>query len=397
MPSLTGAADVDAEDVAGAGEDPSIAPAGVDAISAKHLLVEWANEQDHWVRLLVGEILSSGAKPSDEAIAAVVEALLAEKSLSDQTASPVPALVLAESEEAAAEAFVLRKLSEVGGVNALASGQAIEFNSSLTVLFGENAAGKTGYTRVLKQLAAVRTAEPILHNVHDPTVSTALTARIDYQVGAADRVLDWKGESGVPPFTHLGIFDSPAVRLHLDDDLSYVFTPSDLALFPLITEGIGEVRSQLLAAADSRRPAANALLPRFTRGTSAFALIETLGPASDLDRLRQLAHVAAGDADDLAELENRVSALQSGAASAQLSVARRRDDLHGRLTTVAEMIGAFDAEAYNAAVKSMSEAHADYQRLRGEVLGESEDAAADAWQRFIQEADTYRSHLQQHE
>ncbi len=132
------------------------------------------------------EILASGAKPSDDALAVVVEALLAEKNLSDEAASPVPALVFEESEEATAEALVLTKISEVDGVNALASGQTIEFNPSLTVLFGENAAGKTGYARVLKQLAAVRTAEPILHNVHDPAASTDLTAQIDYRVGDAD-------------------------------------------------------------------------------------------------------------------------------------------------------------------------------------------------------------------
>ena len=390
-------AHVDAEEAVGEPAGTGPARAGNDASSAKRLLVQWANEQDHWVRLLVGEILSSGAGLSETAIAVVVEALLAEKSLSAEGATPVPALVFEESEEAAAEAFVLTTLSEVGGVNALASGQVIEFNPSLTVLFGENAAGKTGYTRVLKQLAAVRTAEPILHNVHDPTATTALTARIAYRVGDTDHVLEWHGESGIPPFTHVGIFDSPAVRLHVDDDLSYVFTPSDLALFPLATESIGEVRARLLAAAESRRPAANSFLPRFTRGTSAFALVETLGAASDLDRLRELADVADDDADALGGLENRVTALQSGATGAQLAVARRRGELHGRLTAAAETIVSFDDEAYNAAVGSASEADDDHQALRANLLGDSEDGAAEAWQRFIQEGDAYRSHVEQHD
>ena len=388
---------MDAEQVGAQPADESITPVGTGAKSAKHLLVQWANEQDHWVRLLVGEILSSGAKLSDKATAAVVDALLAEKNLSAANATPIPALVLEESEEAAAEPLVLKTLSEVGGVNALASGQVIEFNASLTVLFGENAAGKTGYTRVLKQLAAVRTAEPILPNVHDPSASTTLTARIEYRVGAAEHVLDWHGESGIPPFTHIGIFDSPAVRLHLDDDLSYVFTPADLALFPLATESIGDVRSHLLSAAESQRPATNSFLSRFTRGTSSFALVETLGAASDLDRLRQLAEVAVDATDALGELENRVSALQSGAATAQLAVARRREELHRRLTTAADTIASFDAEAYNAAVGTASAADREYQALRADLLGATEDAAAEAWQRFIQEADAYRAHVEKHE
>ena len=46
-----------------------------------------------------------------------------------------------ESTEAAVETLVVSKLSDLTGVNALAAGQMIEFNSGLTVLFGENAAG----------------------------------------------------------------------------------------------------------------------------------------------------------------------------------------------------------------------------------------------------------------
>jgi hypothetical protein len=378
----------------GGGWEPGTAD--VDALSARRLLVDWTNEQDHWVRLLARDIVASGAKPSDDAIAVVVEALLAEKNLSTEDASPVPPLVFEASKEAATEALVLIKMSEVGGVNALAAGQVIEFNPSLTVLFGENAAGKTGYARVLKQLAAVRTAEPILPNVHDPGASNNLLARLDYQIGDTVHVLEWQGESGVSPFTHIGIFDSPAVRLHVDDDLSYVFTPSDLALFPILTESIGEVRTQLSAAATVRRPSANTFLPRFTRGTAAFALIETLGSASDLERLRTLAAVSSDEASSLPELENRVAALQGDAAAAQLAVARTRRDIHARLTAAAEMFVSFDAEAYNAAVGAASNAEDEYRRLRAELFGESNGSPGETWQRFIQAGDAYREHLERH-
>ena len=41
----------------------------------------------------------------------------------------------------------------------------------------------------------------------------------------------WGGERGVPPFTRMSIFDSPAVSTHVDDDLDYVYTRASLALF----------------------------------------------------------------------------------------------------------------------------------------------------------------------
>jgi len=42
-------------------------------------------------------------------------------------------------------------LTHRSGVNALANDQTIEFCPSLTVVFGANAAGKSGYTRILKR------------------------------------------------------------------------------------------------------------------------------------------------------------------------------------------------------------------------------------------------------
>jgi hypothetical protein len=365
--------------------------------TARQLLVEWANAQDHWVRQLVAEVLSSGARPSADAIDAIFAAFLAEKDLSDETAAVVPPLMLEEAAEAAAEALLITRLSEVTGVNALASGQVIEFNPGLTVLFGENATGKTGYARVLKQLAAVRRVEPILPNVHDPAAPTAQSARIDYRVGQLERTLPWTGETGVPPFTHVAIFDSPCVLLHVDEDLSYVFTPNDLALFRHVTAGLGDVRSRLSEAVAARRPAANAFLPRFTRGTSVFVLVETLGAASDLDKIRELARVSEHETASLADLETRVTALQTDADASRLAVARGRRDLHERLMEFANIVASFDAEAYNEAVETAAAAEAEYANLRRELFGQDQEDGAAKWQDFVLGGEAYREHLEQHD
>jgi len=54
----------------------------------------------------------------------------------------------------------------------------------LTVLFGENAAGKTGYVRVLKRLAWVRSAQAIVGNVHNAAAAKP-HATLDYQLSGA--------------------------------------------------------------------------------------------------------------------------------------------------------------------------------------------------------------------
>ena len=51
-------------------------------------------------------------------------------------------------------------------VNRLVDGQEIAFNDRMTVVYGENASGKTEYARVLKQAAGVRSAARVLPDVY---------------------------------------------------------------------------------------------------------------------------------------------------------------------------------------------------------------------------------------
>ena len=112
---------------------------------------------------------------------ALVERFLIEKDLASKPAdyiTAVPKLELAADEVSAEDLLELGELTKVAGVNALTQGQSLAFHSNLTVLYGENGAGKTGYSRVLKRLAAVRTAEDILPNAHAAGRSAPPTASV---------------------------------------------------------------------------------------------------------------------------------------------------------------------------------------------------------------------------
>ena len=65
-------------------------------------------------------------------------------------------------------------------MNALTPGSEIEFCDKLTILYGENGTGKTGYARVLKRLGALRDAEEIVPNIHESGTTTP-TAQIDFR------------------------------------------------------------------------------------------------------------------------------------------------------------------------------------------------------------------------
>ncbi len=51
------------------------------------------------------------------------------------------------------------------GVNALAEDQTLKFGPNLTVIYGDNAAGKAGYIRILKSACRARGQEQVLGKV----------------------------------------------------------------------------------------------------------------------------------------------------------------------------------------------------------------------------------------
>src|ERR1700723_558323 len=70
------------------------------------------------------------------------------------------------------------------GVNALAEDQTLKFSSGLTVVYGDNGAGKTGYIRILKNACRARGPEKILGNVVSGATPLSPVIAIKYKVGA---------------------------------------------------------------------------------------------------------------------------------------------------------------------------------------------------------------------
>lgn len=368
--------------------------------SARKLLVDWANQQDGWVRRIAGEVLLTRQPVTDAVLEETFEAYLVEKGLADGDPVDQPRIVLDETTSVEAAGFTIDKLEDIEGVNALAPNQTIEFNAGLTILFGENGAGKTGYARVLKQLAAVRTAEPILPNVHDTTAPKDLKATITYSPGGEPaKVLDWSGESGLAPFTRLGVFDSPALHLHVDDDLTYVYTPSDLALFPHVSNAVGAIKDRLEAAVAEKGSGGNPYLNLFSRGTSVYQLIETLGAATDLTEIDALADKGADPATRLATAQANVEALKSTSISTQLTTAKSRRDLYTSLGTLVRVCEALNATAYNDAVAAADQATVDVATLRSELFAAAglTGDGDQVWQSFILTGEQYIEHRDDHD
>src|SRR5712664_758469 len=206
------------------------------------LLPRWANDQDGWCRTIAGDVLKNRVQPSDLDIDRYLKLLLSEKKLSEEPFQAVPKIEEKQLTGNTLEPVRLDSLKVGDGINALKPGTQIDFAPGVTVIFGENGSGKSGFVRVLKRAAGVRTAEDILHNVRadkrpTPSGSFAVT------VGAKGQTIGWKNEFGIAPLNRVSIFDARGARVHVEDDLTYVFTPGELTLFPFVQNAVERVRT----------------------------------------------------------------------------------------------------------------------------------------------------------
>jgi recombinational DNA repair ATPase RecF len=365
--------------------------------SPRRLLVGWANKQDAWLRALVAETILSRQEVSDEALDRICGMFLAEKGMSTEPSPVVPYIEMDDAETVAEESLELKAITKVVGVNALAAEQSLDFDPSLTILFGQNGSGKTGYARILKRLSAVRIPEDILPNAHAAVGADQAipSASIAFELAGEAREVLWRNEAGLSPFTRISVFDSSAVSLHVDSELGYVYTPAELALFSHVSAGIQRLQQRLATQISELRPGINSLLTHFARGSKVYPVIETLGATTELADLEELAKVPDGAEAMQEQLQGEVSALRGNTFDALVANARQVERDLSRLHGVLNTVRAFDANVYEKAQQALEAAETRRREAREQLFSEHELAGPpdEDWQRFVVAGDEYRRHL----
>lgn len=362
-------------------------------VDPRMLLAEWANTNDEWARLIVTEVISTGRPVGVSTIEKAYQLFRQEKALDKRELPVVPKLDIEARQDESAPPLTLTRLSEVHGVNALSAGAVIEPHEGLTILYGENGTGKTGYSRIFKALANSRTADTILGNIEADEIEDQ-SAKLDFKLGDEEQSLTWTGSRGVAPFTRMSIFDSPAVTTHVDEDLDYVYTPAALALFNHVTSAIQAVTAQIDGAV-SALGTGSPVLSRFQRGSSIYPLIETLGASTDVDVLKE--KILAGEDTDkkLDGLTQAVAALRANTIGTEIAALKAEQRVLSQAVEASGALLAFEVTAFNDARAKQKQLATDYETFRNELFAAADLPAEpdDTWSEFIEAGDAYRQHL----
>jgi len=110
----------------------------------------------------------------------------------------------------------IEEILDVHGLNAIKAGANLPFGkSNLSVIYGQNGTGKSGFARLLKQICGSRSKDEIHSNVFDPA-PTACRAHFKVSIDGKPADVHWDIPSGPhKALRHAQVFDSKAAQQYM--------------------------------------------------------------------------------------------------------------------------------------------------------------------------------------
>jgi energy-coupling factor transporter ATP-binding protein EcfA2 len=210
------------------------------------------------------------------------------------------------------EAVKLTSVFHDRGVNALAEGQTLRFGPSMTVVYGDNGAGKTGYTRILKNACRARGRELILGNVTSGVAPHAPAVTIRFQVGGTEAAHHLTVAGADDRVARVSVFDTQSAGVYLTEKTDVAFRPLGLDLFDKLVKACKAVRSrveteQKLIATSLIGP----LLQQVPEGTGVHQLLNKLTGLTKVESVHALSRLHPADVERLTTLEKSLADLNT--------------------------------------------------------------------------------------
>jgi energy-coupling factor transporter ATP-binding protein EcfA2 len=331
-------------------------------------ILQWSADLPAWQRDALRRLCSQATlEPAD------VTALVGVCKGTDQ-AAPLDASHIRDP--AAGHAVVsLGALHGLSNVNALAPGERLSFGrTGLTVIYGDNGAGKSGYARVLKQLCRARSpkGDAILPNIYAAAAGTP-TASVDFFIGGQKRSASWT-QGGAPDamLSAVSVFDSRTANVHVENTNDLAYTPMPLRILAGLAQVCQEVKTKLAAEIKVLEEQTPAVLskPECKPDTPVGKLIAALSGKTKLETVEKLAGLTA-------EEDARLQTLSTDLGSDPARTVRLLQGQESRIKAVIEQLERLAAAATEERQAALHEAHTRLTTARSAAAAASTELFAD--------------------
>lgn len=304
-------------------------------------LYDWALTRPWWQQQALAR-LNAGQELGEDDFKTIAAAL--------PVGSPTPSeggwlgMALRPSEDAG-ESVRLRAVRDVSNVNALVDDQTLTFApTGLTVVYGGNGSGKSGYARLLKRSVRARHRDKILPDIFDAATGP-VRAMIEYSVGDDVQVAGW--DQAAPALEQVAFYDEKCGDCYVSMEAEVTYRPAGLQLLDALIEVCDGVRNalELRLTANARDTIS---LPAPPGGTPSADFLAQLRAGTSDEEIAAACTFTEANADELERSLSEESRLRTSNATQEkarlVKLAAVADAVADSLHAVEVALGA-DAEA----------------------------------------------------
>lgn len=368
----------------------------MDKAHAKDYLLEYAEGKQDWLKSLIQEAIDTNGSITENRLDEIFENLKNNSPISSQTNLNV-------TQTTTTDKILFKTLKHISGVNALSENQTIKFSQDVTVLYGLNGSGKSGYFRILNEICGGNQKKEILPNIYvDDTNKKVVSVQLEYSKGTNTDTLNWNNTSrALPDFNGVKVFDSSYLN-----GLLVARTPDEAVVYPLglhlfsyiaqIMDSFSEKLTQLAASERGRLPA---IITDNLRDDLKNAFNQKQG-FNDAKRIEIKRKYSFSEADNtlLSEKQSTLTTLQQTNYEDRINLLTQNNKTYSEFT---EKIGNIvkNLKEYSQNLKSAFETYKsakeknDKALLQSQILKSLPQSNTDEWKNFIKAGKEYSSKL----
>lgn len=273
-------------------------------------IIEWASTLPLWQQQAVLKVLEGNL--DENAIKHLADLCLEESSDPDavkaRIGDPLKDYKFADTEDGAAK-VVINSIRETKNINAIKDGSAIDFApKGLTIIYGNNAVGKSGYSRIFKAACMCRDSEEV-HGHIGRAEATEPSAVITFSDNDAPAEYAWnKNEDPNGQLKTVHVFDTRTARIYLSEENDVKYVPAGLDIFITLAKIFGQVRGQLEERIGNYNASAIDFEPLFSDyfGTEVYSLIADLTQPDFETKLNRLAAISQDEETRITTLKKEI-------------------------------------------------------------------------------------------
>ena len=292
-------------------------------MSLEEQIVEWSAARPAWQRLVLRRVAMGDAltyEEYDQLIDDIVEdnhgqdATFGLKELPQTTVEDPPARLLS--------------ISKPEHVNALQSDQPLTFEpNGLTIVYGDNGSGKSGYARLLKLMTRARDREDVLTDVFRDTSLEKPTANLSVRIGDKDESFIWP-DLTPSELQRMLFYDGACGTAYISTESDFPYRPSALFVMDRLIDVCVEVRARVDARLADNDSSAKSMpiVAEEVQETEAGKFLSRLSGSSSINALDTLIRKLDESRETMDELKDQEMRLRNADTSKELQNLTREAD-----------------------------------------------------------------------